>query len=186
MEELVKHLRNFMNDIDPLLIDSISQVLRGASGKRGAVHLQGPPSTGKSIIVRLFCAPWQRHEIGVIVRSADNNTFWMQDLVGKKCYVGEEICLSDTGADAFKLVLEGHFLACTDVKNKNKVGLQKRPTILTSNFNICYMCPRQTESVNARLLQFTTSKIITRDNPINQIHLLDNEQLYLLHKMLFC
>lgn len=181
----MEEIKQWFDSIDVRLIPTIKSVLNGTCGKKGAILLQGPPSTGKSIIVKIFCAKWDRRNIGVITRSCDNNTFWMQDLIHKDVYVGEELCLSDVGADAFKLVLEGHFLASTDVKNKDKVGLPRRPIILTSNFNICYLCPRQTESVLARCNHFMFNIVIEETHPINIVHSMTNEQLYKLHCDLF-
>lgn len=141
---LTAYGRNFLADC--------CKVLQLKNGKKGGIFLNGPPDCGKSILVNLLTSGVDLDELGFVQRHGDNK-FWLQHTVGKRLVIAEEYICSDTEADQLKLHLEGSPFATVEQKNKILQRVTKRqPWIITSNFNICVMCPRQHQSVAARLL----------------------------------
>lgn len=161
-------------DTYPGLRSAFSTVLQMKGGKRGGLYLHGPPSTGKSIIVRLASSLFPRDKIGICSRSAEDDKFWMSDLIGADLYVAEEMLLNDVSADALKMSLEGHHLWTVEQKySKKRIPIpDRKPWIITSNFHLCCMCTRQTASVMARLFKFTLDKPIPDSSELAHIHTL--------------
>lgn len=93
--------------------------------------------------------------------------------------------LNDHGADQLKLMLENHRLFSIEMKGRRRTECTWKPTILTSNFNLCEMCPRQAKSVHERLFNFDVIKEMSSDNLICDLHKMNTEQFRQVIHLLF-
>lgn len=138
-------------------------ILTGRGGKKGAIVMVGPPSIGKSILTRLFCARVQADECGVFLAAPDTDKFWLQDLLRKRIYVGEECVLFNRQTDQFKMLLEGHRLFKVEAKNRNLELLPRRPIIITANKDIWAMNPRHKAALLERIFYFDLKRTTKLD-----------------------
>lgn len=177
--------RNFLDDVSPELYECMKKVLHQKGGKRGCIILQGPPDCGKSIVVKLFSAAFDLDRIGIITRIEGDTRFQFQDLNEKDCWVAEEMTLSDVAADSFKLMCEGSRFFTIEEKHKGLMKVKRKPLIVTSNFHICVMCPRQWAPIKARSYFFGMNTPVPEDADINFIHTMSESSLMRLGKALF-
>lgn len=181
----VRICEEFLNGISPTLLQDMKTVLTQRGGKKGGLYLQGPPSCGKTIVVKLMCAYYNFIDVGIIPHTSDTDKFMFQDCLNKNILVAEELALTDIGADQLKLVLEGHFLASTETKGKGRQKIRQTPTVITANRNIVASCPWQWLPLKDRLFIHYFNKRIEQEHEINFIHLLSNQQLYNIALTLF-
>jgi hypothetical protein len=113
------------------------QCLCGNLGKKRGLLFDGPPSSGKSFVVAMLTSLYPIEQVGQFIMQASISSFWLQPLIGKAIYVGEEIKLTPNSAQTVKLLLEGSANLTTDVKFAEGADIPYRPTIMTSN-GPCY------------------------------------------------
>lgn len=152
ISELATLISIWLNSININLFRDMISILHLQRGKVGGLFLTGPPDTGKSLIIQLLCSGYEKHEIGLVSRGTENR-FWLMDTRDRNIIVAEEYITNDVDADHLKLHLEGSEFASIEIKNGGRLKLQHRqPWLITSNFPICVMCPRQYGPISARLL----------------------------------
>lgn len=174
-----------MNSIHPDLYRDMKTILNQKGGKKGGIYLQGKPSTGKSIIVKLFYGAFDTNDIGIISRADEKDKFWLQDIKDKLVYVAEEMVCTDKGADDLKMLLEGHELFSFEMKNRGRFRQSRRPIILTSNFHLTCMCPRQWNPLKDRLFTHYAHTIVPTDHIMTQLYTMDRQELKELCEELF-
>ena len=118
-------------------LHTIFECLCGHLGKKRGLLMDGPPSSGKSFLVAMLTALYPVEQVGQFIMQASISSFWLQPLIGKAIYVGEEIKLTANSAQTVKLLLEGSANLTTDVKFAEGADIPYRPTIMTSN-GPCY------------------------------------------------
>lgn len=126
----------------------------------------GPPSIGKSLLIRLVTARLPPSEIGVFQTAPDNDKFWLQDLIGKKMYIGEECCLFNRQTDQFKLLLEGHRLCKIERKNKGLDCIKRMPIFISANNDIWCMNPKHKAALMERVFYYNFMRC-TRSDSVN-------------------
>lgn len=129
--------------------------LCGKLGKKRGLLLEGPPSSGKSFLTTVLCSVYSVHQIGVFVGQSARSSFWLQNLIGKAIYVGEEIKLDPLTAQTVKLLLEGSEHMQTDVKFADGVELPYRPTIITSNGECYQLVSAESGAYHERSVELT-------------------------------
>lgn len=145
----------------------------------------GPPSIGKSILTRLFTAKIHPERIGVFNSAPDNDKFWLQDLVDKEIYVGEECTLFNRQTDQFKMLLEGHRLCKVEQKNQGLVILPRKPIIITANRDIWSMNPKHKPALMERIFYFDLKTATKADINYNRLYKMTDEQWELCHDEIF-
>ena len=118
-------------------ICTIFECLCGRLGKKRGLLMDGPPSSGKSFLVAMLTSLYPVEQVGQFIMQASISSFWLQPLIGKAIYVGEEIKLTANSAQTVKLLLEGSANLTTDVKFAEGADIPYRPTIMTAN-GPCY------------------------------------------------
>lgn len=182
---IVEELKKWMDKISPDLRSNMSLILRGQGKKKGAIVLYGPPNTGKSILVKLFTAVYSPEEIGVLMRTTDDNRFAFQSLIGKECFVAEEYLLNELTADWFKMLLEGNPLFRAEKKGSGMFYIERKPMIISTNFPLTQLCPRQTPSVRERCFIYTLTDELKDDDIVTQVYSCTTNELIDIHECLF-
>lgn len=118
-------------------IAKILHVLHDCAGKQRGLLFEGPPSSGKSLMMEIITSVYPASQIGQFNMQGSTSTFWLQPLIDKAFYVGEEIKLQTNTAQTIKLLLEGSPSLITDIKHTEGVPVPYKPTIITSNGD-CY------------------------------------------------
>lgn len=120
--------------------------------KRRCVYFKGPVSCGKSSILRLLTSPYDKNEIGKFGPQSLNSQFWLDDLVGKQIYVGDEALATPLNINTYLLLLEGNPDLCTEVKYGGKKHLEPQNVLMASNNWIWNTCNAYADGIKARCL----------------------------------
>ena len=92
------------------------QTLFGDNGKRNTIYMFGKTDAGKTTIIKLFDAFYEKWEIGRCSAQSINSNFWLQDLYEKRLFHADEIIATQVNIDTLKLLLEGSDDLTTDIK----------------------------------------------------------------------
>ncbi len=133
---------------------SVFKCLCGELGKRRTVYLLGEANSGKSSLLNMLSAIYETHEIGKITAQDIQSNFWLQDLVDKELYVGDEILVSQVNVDTVKLLCEGNRNLCTEIKYGNKQLLPARPVMIANNVDMCQNVQAHGDAINARCVKY--------------------------------
>lgn len=178
-------IRDWLDTISPDFRRTIVSVIQQTCGKRGCLLLKGVPGAGKTIVIKLIASLYNKDEIGIFSRQEETK-FWLQDLVNKKLWIAEEMTLTDEQADLFKSLADGSQYVSTEIKNRGRQWLTRVPLIVTSNFPITCMCPRQHKSVMERCNLFEMTQPIAQEHAINKVHSMTSDELNkVVYKALF-
>lgn len=107
------------------------QILRQKNGKQNAIYLLGNASTGKSTLIHFLSSIWKEDQVGTATK--DNSQFWLQNLIGKKLSVFDEVTMRSSAINEFKLILEGNKNIKSDVKHSTHKKINPQPIIIASN-----------------------------------------------------
>ena len=116
-----------------LILSRIAYLLQDKLGKRKALFFWGPPSSGKSLMCSILSSVVPDDLVGQFNMCGMRSSFWLQSLLHKALYIGEEIVLEEVSAQTLKLLCEGSRSNYTDVKFADAIKIEPRPTIVTSN-----------------------------------------------------
>lgn len=97
--------------------------------KRNAIVLEGYTNAGKSLLIEnilYHCKPEE------IPRERDNSSFHLDQLPNASCAIFEEPIITRTDVGTWKLLLKGKIVK-TDLKYKDKEGIQKLPIWITTS-----------------------------------------------------
>ena len=115
------------------IMSRVAFLMQDKMGKRKSLFLYGPPSSGKSLLTSMLSSVVPEDLVGTFTMAGMRSTFWLQGLIHKCLYVGEEIILEEVSAQTLKLLCEGSRSNFTDVKFADQIKLEPRPTIVTAN-----------------------------------------------------
>jgi hypothetical protein len=121
-------------------LSAIRRVLYDKAGKKRSILMYGEASCGKSLLTSIMCSVYDQWQVGNFVMQASKSQFWLQGLINKSIYVGEEIQPDHDQAQILKLLMEGSPMTTTDVKFCEPVILVYRPVIVTGNRPIWFNC----------------------------------------------
>ncbi len=139
------------NKIDMKLV---FQCLFGELGKRRTLYLYGAANSGKSSVLNMLSSVYRAHEIGRIGAQDIQSNFWLQDLIDKELYVGDEILVSQVNVDTVKLLCEGSKNLCTEIKYGNKQLLPARPVMIANNIPMCNNIQGHARAISARCVEY--------------------------------
>ncbi len=139
------------NSID---MKRVFQCLYGELGKRRTLYLFGAANSGKSSLLNMLSSVYKAHEIGRIGAQDIQSNFWLQDLIDKELYVGDEILVSQVNVDTVKLLCEGSKNLCTEIKYGNKQLLPSRPVMIANNIPMCNNIQGHASAIRARCVEY--------------------------------
>ncbi len=132
----------------------VFQCLYGELGKRRTLYLFGAANSGKSSLLNMLSSVYRSHEIGRIGAQDIQSNFWLQDLIDKELYVGDEILVSQVNVDTVKLLCEGSKNLCTEIKYGNKQLLPARPVMIANNIPMCNNIQGHASAIRARCVEY--------------------------------
>ncbi len=109
------------------------KTLFGDNGKKNTIYMWGKADAGKTTIIKLFDAFYDKWEIGRCSAQNINSNFWLQDLYQKRLFHADEIVATQVNIDTLKLLLEGSDDLTTDIKYAKKVPIRGRPVMMATN-----------------------------------------------------
>lgn len=157
----------FQEKVDPLnwwlMICVVMSRLGNAHSKVRTIYLQGPASCGKSAIMRLLTSVYDSREIGRFGPQGSTSQFWLEDLVGKEVYCGDEAPGNPLNIQQYLLLLEGNAALKTEIKYGGKPSLRPKPVIVACNQDIYSACQAFARPVLDRCLPIRLTERCTRD-----------------------
>lgn len=186
LEEANKIADNFMDMMagvgNPLQIWSaiFNVMTRGprSGSKVRTVYMQGPASTGKSSVMQLLTSVYDIREIGRFGPQGSTSQFWLEDLVGKEVYVGDEAPANPLNIQQYLLLLEGNSALKTEIKYGGKPTLRPKPVVIASNQHIYANCQAYARAVHDRCLVL---KMVNRVSPLVNVRPEPIMATYVLH-----
>ncbi len=112
------------------------KTLFGDNGKKNTIYMWGKADAGKTTMIKLFDAFYEKWEIGRCAAQSINSNFWLQDLYQKRLFHADEIVATQVNIDTLKLLLEGSDDLTTDIKYAKKVSIRGKPVLLCSCVSI--------------------------------------------------
>ena len=109
------------------------KTLFGDNGKRNTIYMWGRADAGKTTIIKMFDAFYEKWEIGRCAAQSINSNFWLQDLYQKRLFHADEIIATQVNIDTLKLLLEGSDDLTTDIKYAKKVSIRGKPVLMATN-----------------------------------------------------
>ncbi len=109
------------------------KTLCGDNGKINTIYMWGKADAGKTTIIKLYDAFYEKWEIGRCSAQNINSNFWLQDLHMKRLFHADEILATQVNIDTLKLLLEGSDDLTTDIKYAKKVSIKGRPVMMATN-----------------------------------------------------
>ncbi len=109
------------------------KTLFGDNGKKNTIYMWGKADAGKTTIIKMFDAFYEKWEIGRCSAQNINSNFWLQDLYEKRLFHADEIVATQVNIDTLKLLLEGSDDLTTDIKYAKKVSIRGRPVMMATN-----------------------------------------------------
>ncbi len=132
----------------------IFQCLYGKLGKRRTVYFVGSANSGKSSMLNMLSSVYRSHEVGRVGAQDIQSNFWLQDLIDKELYVGDEILVSQVNVDTVKLLCEGSKNLCTEIKYGNKQLLPAKPVMIANNIPMCNSIQGHAAAIRARCVEY--------------------------------
>lgn len=113
-------------------LDDVTCVMNKAIDRKNALVIEGPTTTGKSLILNLICA---NYLYGTVQRSGDHSQFFLQNLLNKSVALMEEPRITPITVNDFKELLGGQPFDI-HVKHQEDVRLKRLPVLISTNTNI--------------------------------------------------
>lgn len=144
-----------LDDVKPLRVWAgvfgvMSRTARSPSKVR-TVYLHGPASTGKSSVMQLLTSVYDMREIGRFGPQGSMSQFWLEDLINKEVYLGDEAPANPMNIQTYLLLLEGNSALKTEIKFGGKPSLLPKPVIVACNQHIYINCQAHSRAVLDRV-----------------------------------
>lgn len=155
--EWIDHLllSNGINKYD--FISAVNNVMNKTIDRKNTLLIEGPTTTGKSLILKLICA---NYNYGTVQRSGDHSQFFLQNLMGKSVALMEEPRITAITVNDFKELLGGSEFDI-HVKHQDDVRLDRIPVLISSNHDLGdYIDRVDREAIYMRCFAFKFTKQI--------------------------
>lgn len=137
-----------VNNIDKTeFLQQLLCIMNKAIDRLNAFVIEGPTTTGKSLLLNLVCA---NYLYGTVQRSGDHSQFFLQNLLNKSVALMEEPRITPITVNDFKELLGGQPFDI-HVKHQEDVRLKRIPVLISTNTNICtYISATDANAIKAR------------------------------------
>lgn len=133
----------------------IFEIMNMQMKKVKTVYLYGAQSGGKSAMIRLLKSVYRDCEVGRAGAQAINSNFWLEDMIGKRIAILEEIVVTGINVNSVKQLMEGNDDHYSNVKYEKSRKLEPMPVIIASNQEITLNCGAHYGPLMARCLKLT-------------------------------
>lgn len=144
-----------VNQIPKLMWRRVIAIMSRTSdvaGKQRCVYMTGPASSGKSSVMLLLSSVYESFEQGRFGPQNINSQFWLQDLLGKEIYLGDEALATPLNIQTYLLLLEGNKDLATEVKYQGNELLKAKPVIVACNNHIFAECQGFADAIMSRVV----------------------------------
>lgn len=142
----------YQNDINPKeFCNAVSMVMNKTIARKNTLCIEGPTTTGKSLILKLICS---EYNYGTVQRSGDQSQFFLQNLIKKTVALMEEPRITPITVNDFKQLLGGEPFDI-HVKHQEDTRLNRIPVLISTNHNLgYYVCSTDRDAINMRAWTF--------------------------------
>ncbi len=155
-DKYVKTLAQYRKIIETNKINmkKVFQCMLGEMGKVKTIYFVGEANAGKTSMLKMLSSVYENYEVGKLSAQDIQSNFWLQDLVGKELYCGDEILVSQANIDTIKLLCEGNENLCTEIKFAGKQILPAKPVLIANNVDMCINQQRHAAAIDARTVRY--------------------------------
>lgn len=141
----------------------IFEVMNMQKGKIKTVYLYGTASGGKSAIIDLIQSVYRTSEVGRAGAQAINSNFWLEDMIGKRLAILEEVVCNQVNVESVKQLMEGNKNSHSNVKYEKSRMLLPMPVLMAANVEITKNCQAHTAAIMARCIRIEFNAVTKRN-----------------------
>ena len=132
------------------LLQAFKGIMNRETAKINTLVLHGESNSGKSLLANSLKAPFP---LTAECRAEGNTDFMWQAGLNKMLICLNEPCFEPNKIDQVKLILEGHETEVRVKHNPDEV-LNSTPVMITTNKNLCHLCPEDRPAIENRCITF--------------------------------
>ncbi|KAA3670073.1 uncharacterized protein DEA37_0004282, partial [Paragonimus westermani] len=132
-------------------LGDLTKVMNKTETRRNAFVIEGPTTTGKSLMLKLIC---DNYIYGTVQRSGDHSQFFLMNLINKSIALMEEPRITSLTVNDFKELLGGTPFDI-HVKHQKDERLPRIPVLISTNNDLTFYClSEDAKTIKARCFTY--------------------------------